>query len=909
MAAAVVGRADELNDVVALLEDDSSEMRALVIEGEAGIGKTTLWREGVERARARSLVTLTAQPAQAEALLPFAALGDLLAPVLDERLAALPSPLDSVLEIALQRRAAEEPADQLAVSRATLELLSLDGEPVLLAVDDVQWLDPPSQQALEFVLRRLWDAPVRVLLARRSEVELPAPLSLERALAHERLRSRRLGPLTLGELDELLRTRIGLRLPRPRLVELREVCGGNPFYALEIARSAAEDGFHVPASLAAAVEGRLQALPAPARDAALLAAAARQPTTSLLERAAGSSDGLEQAKAGGVLLFDGSRVRFTHPLLASVAYEHALPGAKREAHLRLAAAAVPGSEERAAHLARGHEAPDDGVAAELEEAANTAAARGGPGLAAELAEAAARLTPEGREAVRRRRLVAAAEYFEAGGDPTRGRELLEQLVEDLPPGPERAALLQRLANILEDSMAESIRLCEQALREAEGDPSLSAEIHTLLAAYTWIGGDPERSLEHSRASVRYAEEAGDEKQLAMAIAEACNSEALLALPWDREAMARALEIEQRVDDVPPWMRPSYQLAVISTVSDDLETARPVLTGELERVRRIGNEPGLFHLLLRVVDLELRAGRWSEALRAAREAHALARQGGGDFEEATTGTALGLVLAHLGDLEEGRSLAKSAYEVGDGRGHRGIAIRAAGVLGFVELEAGDSERALEWLTPARHELRRMGIGELSVSSVVQNEIEALVALGRLDEAEDVIAFVAEKGRPAARSWHEVVAERGRALVASARGDLDAAREHLRTAFAAHERLPQPFELGRTLLAQGTIERRAKRRAAARQSLTQALELFDELGAARWSERAAAELARIPGRRPAPGDLSETERQVAELVADGLSNKEIAARLFVTVRTVEGNLTRIYAKLGIRSRTELAGRMRR
>jgi DNA-binding CsgD family transcriptional regulator len=408
--------------------------------------------------------------------------------------------------------------------------------------------------------------------------------------------------------------------------------------------------------------------------------------------------------------------------------------------------------------------------------------------------------------------------------------------------------------------------------------------------------------------VRYAEEAGDERQLAMAIAEACNSEALLALPWDREAMARALEIEQRVEDLPPWMRPSYQLALISIVSDDLDTARPVLAAELERAQRLGHEPGILHLLLRVVDLELRAGRWSEALGAAREAHALARQGGVEFEEATTGTALARVLAHLGQLDAARSLADAAYEVGDGRGHRAIAIRAAGVLGFLDLEAGDAERALAWLTPVRDELQRMGMGELSISGVVENEIDALVAVGRLDEAEEVIAFVEEKGRPSARSWHEAVALRGRALVASARGDPERARAYVESALAAHERLPQPFELGRTLLAQGAIERRAKRRGTARQALTRALELFDELGAARFSERAAAELARLPGRRPRSSELTETERLVAELVAEGLSNKEIAARLFVTVRTVEGNLTRIYSKLEIRSRTELAGRLR-
>jgi DNA-binding CsgD family transcriptional regulator len=154
----------------------------------------------------------------------------------------------------------------------------------------------------------------------------------------------------------------------------------------------------------------------------------------------------------------------------------------------------------------------------------------------------------------------------------------------------------------------------------------------------------------------------------------------------------------------------------------------------------------------------------------------------------------------------------------------------------------------------------------------------------------------------------VSARGRALVAAGRGDHESARAHIERALAAHERLPQPFERARTLLAQGTIERRGKRRAAARDALTAALELFDGLGAALWAEQAAAELARIPGRGRASSELTETERRVAELVADGLSNKEVAARLFVSVRAVESNLSKVYAKLGVRSRSQLASRLR-
>jgi DNA-binding CsgD family transcriptional regulator len=191
--------------------------------------------------------------------------------------------------------------------------------------------------------------------------------------------------------------------------------------------------------------------------------------------------------------------------------------------------------------------------------------------------------------------------------------------------------------------------------------------------------------------------------------------------------------------------------------------------------------------------------------------------------------------------------------------------------------------------------------------MQNEVEALVAAGRLEDAEATIEYIEEKGRPTGRAWHEAVAARGRALVAAARGDDPNARSWIERALVAHERLPQPFELGRTLLAQATIERRAKRRGSAREAATKALEVFDALGAALWAERAAAELARIPGRGRASGELTETERRVAELVAQGLSNKEVAAALFVSVRAVEANLSKVYAKLGIRSRTQLVRRL--
>lgn len=907
----IVGREAELQIIRRLFEAPGSAPRTLVIDGVAGIGKTTLWRMAVDSARAEALDVLVAAPAQSEAALPYSVLSDLLEAVPPEATAALPPGHRSALAAALQETAADTDINEHAVSRAVLAIfraLVEGNRRLLIAIDDVQWMDPPSARVLEFAVRRLADLPALLLIARRTERPEPMPLGLARGLPPGALETVRVGPLGTAALDELLRSRLDVRLPRPQLLHLERITGGNPYYALEVARSFAEGGqLEVPPSLTEALDARIAGLPLDARETLLLAAASVHPTPELVERAAEHTHGLRRSLDLGLLEVVGRRLRFTHPLLASVAYERALPGERREAHRRLAVVAEdPG--ERAVHLARGVEAPDASVAAQLEAAARGAAARGAPGLAAELDEAAARLTPAGDQTARKRRLVSAADHHVAEGHPARGREVLEGLIGELQPGPERAALLRRLSHTIEDA-TQGLRLCEQALVEAHGDPALCADVHTSLATFTWLMGDLARSLEHCLAATRFAEQSGDEEKLAIAIGEMCHGQAVFGVPWDRPAMERALEIEARIANIPPHLRPTLQLAVIALVTDEPDTARPLFLQELRRVRDLADEPGAFHVLFRLAELELRTGNWADALTHAREAASLTRQGGIAQEQAATEMMLALVLAHLGSLEEARVLGEHAYSTAREGADAPVAVRCAGVLGFVELSAGEPLRALEWLVPARRELQAMGLGELSVSAVVQNEIEAAVAAGRLDEAAEAIDFVEDKGRPLGRAWHAVVAARGRALLAAAAGDVELAREHIALALAAHDGLPQPFERGRTLLAQGVIERRAKNRRGARQALTAALDLFDQLGAGRWAERAAAELARIPGREPARGDLTETERRVAELVADGLSNREVALRLYVTVRTIEANLTAIYAKLGLRSRSELAARLRR
>lgn len=910
----IVGRARERAAVAALVADSRPLPSALILEGEAGIGKTTLWLEGLAAARRAGWWVVSARPAEAEMSLAYGALGDMLdGTVVSETAADLEPRQRIALEAALRRGTAQPagdaPVDALALGLAVVAVLRqlADQRPLLVAIDDAHWLDPPSGAALRFAVRRLDGLAARYLLARRPQGGEGLPLGLERVIAPARLTAERLGPLDLDDLDTLLRDELGVRLPRPRLVELRDRTGGNPFYALETARALAGRGalggpdIRIPPSLTGLLGVRIAALSSTAREILVAAAVATRPTVALVASAVGTERGLREAIDAGLLEVEGDRLRFRHPLLASVAESMALPSERAQAHERLAAHTTE-PVERARHLALGAP-PDAPIAAELAAAAALAAGRGDPATAAMLLDHAARRTPADAPGDRLRHLVARAHHLVAAGDPDRGRAVLDSLVAELPAGPQRAALLWRLADTLSDRIDRSIALCEQALDEADGDLVLTAEIHTALGVFTWLSGDLGRSTDHVRAAVAVARAAGDRRSLAIALAELAHAETMLGRPYDEAAMRQALAIEAEVADIPPALRPSFQLGIVHLFRDELDEARPLLRGQLERVRGLGDESARVDALYRLADLELRSGRWTEAAALAREAMALARQAGNEQEESVGTMIHGLVQAHLGNSEAAREAAGRAHDLATSGGDRMVATRAAGALGFLALSEGDPAGALRWLTPAVADLRRMGIGELCTSHAVQNEIDALVATAQLAEADERIAWVEVCGRLTARAWHEVVADRGRALVASARGDTGAAVDQIEHALRAHERLPQPFELGRTLLAQGIIERRAKRRGTARPPLIRSLEVFDTLGAALWAERAAAELARIPGRAPAGPGLSVSERRVASLVAAGRSNKEAAAELFVAPRTVEAHLSRIYAKLGIASRAEL------
>lgn len=474
MAFEIVGREEELGLLRSFIEQAGRGPATLVLEGDAGIGKSTLWLEGVDGARAQGFRVLSSRPAEAERSLAHAGLGDLLEPVLDEVLPSLTTPRRRALEVALlledQAQDAADPRALGVAARDALQVLASD-RPVLVAIDDVQWFDASSTRTLAFALRRLGRHDVLVLLARRAG-DRAEPSALERALGPDRIDRVDLGPLSAGALHRLLRDELGRAFPRQTLLRIHERSGGNPFYALELARALDEDvdpiqPLPVPETLEEAVRARVSGLPEPTRKALTLASALGTTSESLLERAGVEAATLEPAVAARVIEREDGKIRFTHPLLASSLYPD--PGRERRAvHERLARV-VDDPLLRARHLALSRDVPDPEVAALLEDAAAQASDRGAAAVAAELAEHSVRLTPPEAREERRRRALAAARAQRAAGEWVRARTIATDLLTRTELGPLRAEALVFLAEL--ESVDRAVELLEgRCTKRRRGPP-------------------------------------------------------------------------------------------------------------------------------------------------------------------------------------------------------------------------------------------------------------------------------------------------------------------------------------------------------------------------------------------------------------------------------------------------------
>ena len=914
----IVGREEELAAIERLLGEARERFSALLLEGEVGIGKTTIFQEALLRAGTNGFEVLACRPGASEATLSLAAVGDLLAAVPADVWEALPAPQRRALDVALLRiDPGELPVDQRAIAAGFRSVVSgLAAErPVLLAVDDVQWLDAASAAILAFVLRRLGPERVAVLASRRlSESARLDVMALARPDACTRVQLR---PLSLAALQRALREHLGVVFPRSTLVRVHATSNGNPLFALEIGRLLAERGttaagapLPVPHDVQELVRERVAAQPAATRDLLLAAALLAHPALETLERAfhAPLESDLEPASRAAIAAREGDVIAFAHPLHAAAVVAVATAAERRQMHRRLAAV-VHASEERARHLALAADVPDEATARLIEEGAVSARARGGLHAAAELLESARTVTPA-READRARaRGIRAAELHIHGGDRARARVLLEELLaEPLAPS-QRAEALRLLAHLSygEEDLEASERLLVEAL-EIGDDPHRSAPaLLDLMFVTTQFRPDFVRAAELGRRALESLRGSADGPLMAEALAYSAMTDYLAGGGVDWGRLERALELEDPDRIAPMGLPPSAVAGLLLLYVGRHTEARDVLETARKRLSERGDETDLAHILLWLSWLETRCGDFDAAGRLAEEAIACAELVGNLSMQRWAIGQRAFVHAHRGEVAETRRRCAEA-ELLHERGVNQIALWVAGSLALLEVSLGDYEAAWQACRPLAEAVERFGLLEPAALFFLPDALEALVGLGHLYRAEALVDAFEGRGRELDRAWAVATGGRCRALLLAARGDLAAALAALDRALVEHERLDMPFERARTLMVKGVTERRMRRRRAARGSLEEAASEFERMGTRAWMERAREELSRLGGRpRNGEGELTPSEQRVVAFAAEGLSNKEIAARLVVTVHTVEVHLSRAYAKLGVRSRAQLARRV--
>jgi DNA-binding CsgD family transcriptional regulator len=911
-----IGRDAEGAVVDAFLDRASIAASALVLSGPAGIGKSTVWRAGIAEAGRRGFRTLVTRAVEAEAELAFAGLADLLEPALDDVADQLPEPQRLALGVALQRVPEPgTPPPALAISlgaAAAVRALALRG-PVLIAVDDLPWLDAPSGRVLDFVVRRVGDVRLGFLPAVRTTAEAPEGPPIEFAGTLERLV---IGPLDIDAIDALLRRHLDVALPRPDLAWVHRESRGNAFFALELGRAlqrtGARPGLEVPTLATggeALVQSRLDSLPDEARLPLAVVAATSQPTADLVLAACpGADPALAAAVRARVLEIDAARVRFSHPLLASGAYGRLNEDERRQLHARLAAV-IADPEQRARHLALATVAPDAIVAVQLDTAAAIARNRGAPEAAGELQLQASRLTPPPDATDLHRRVLSAAESFIQAGDPARARAILEAHVDRVEPGPERADALRLLADVRSgDDWEAKLALLDRALAEAGPDAALRGRLlEARSQTFHFLLLSAGESLANATEALVEARRQDDPAVLCSALASAIFAKLNVGDRLDRSLRDELMALSDQVEHLRVFQWPAYAHALTEVHTDRLESADRTLAMLQRRASDLGDWDSLPLIASAHANVAYLLGRWTEARDLARQGERGSRQNG-----QRTGLTWSLVMRALLEFRLGNDgpvdqLLSEAFDTATAIRAGLYVVDVDIVAGLRALELGDAEAAESALRRAGQRALEEGYVGLLRRNVLPDWAEAMVAAGRLEEATALIAaheeILRRRDAPAALA----ATLRAKALAASAAGDEASAEAGFLEALSIHDRVPSPFPRARTLLAYGEALRRARQRGRGRAALSQAAAIFAALPAPRWLARAEAELERTGHRAPG-ARLSPTEQQIADLVTAGRTNREVAETLFMSPHTVEAHLTRIYRSLGVRGRTELAAVLR-
>jgi DNA-binding CsgD family transcriptional regulator len=900
----LVGRREEQRRIGALLAAvKRGRSGALVLLGEPGIGKSALLDDAARRARGLRVVRTAGVESESE--LPYSGLLTLARPI-EGLVPSLPEPQAQALTAALALGPAGA-ADPLAVCAATLGLLAAaaEDEPVLALVDDAHWLDAETAQAIGFAARRLGNERIAILIAlREGEESAFSPAGLEQLVV------RGLPPAEASRL-------LGDRIAAPVARRLAELTIGNPLALLELVDELSEgqregldpiaEPLPVGEELELAFGRRLNGLSTSARAAVVVAAAAgNRDDVATLERAwsrlDAGPDELAEAERSRIISIEVDRLSFRHPIVRAVAYGTASAPDRRAAHAALAAAldGDPLSDERAWHVALAASGPDEEAAATIEAAGRRAEQRSRRAALRALVQAAA-LTPEGER--RAQRHLAAARAAIAAGAWDEAAALLDGAEVSASAGEAARELLYLRAVVASkrDGDPAAAEMLERAAAELARDDPERAALAEVQAAEVWMEWvDLERALAAAERATALPFERGGKTELAVLLMRGDTAGWAGRL---EEADAYWRQAAEGVDaDDPDHLRIAGEAFL--SAGDDVGALR--LLRQAESVARERAALGTLTIVLQLLALSgARAGDLQAAHAAATESVGLMRAIGQRAEQAKALGVLSWLEAMVGLEEECRAHVKEAHaalrDLGHDEPHGSVGV------GLLELSLGHADAAVEALDSAMRVRRsNLDVELIATRSILPSLVEALARAGRKEEGEALLAdgvnAALRTGRP------QTIAQFLRCA-----GVLHGDEADFREALEWHERWPNRWERARTELCYGELLRRLKRRAEARKSLRAALEGFEAVGAELWAERARAELrasgARARRRDPSTLDeLTPQEVQVARLVATGLTNRDVAARLFLSPKTIETHLARIFRKTGVRTRAELAHRFR-
>jgi DNA-binding NarL/FixJ family response regulator len=910
---AVIGRSDDLRAIAQYLEVAGTRPSALLIDGEAGIGKSTLWVSALERAAEVGFHTVSASASKAETEMEYGTVADLLGEIDREVLVGMPEAQLSAIDHVTLRDTTDISTPELPVVAAALmsviQKLSRNA-PVLIGIDDVQWLDHCSRAVIADVARRLRQ-PAALVLTERPELGHASAMSwLEPGLPNAISRIR-VGPMSMAELHELLSARLRRSFPRPTMRRIAKVSAGNPFYALELARFI-DDGLtgaepDLPRTLAELVRIRMEDLSQDTRQVLLAAACVTDPTVGALARATGSPiertmELLDAAVRQGVVAIDGDRVRYCHPLLARGVYTTTAPAQRRAMH-RTLADVVTQPELKVRHMALAASAPDPELLHALDEVADVARARGAAADAAELLDLAIKL---GGDTPSRR--TRSAENHLRAGDSMRARDLLATAIEQLPPGPQRALALNLLAGawVFDSSVGEATDLLKRAVADAEGSPLILLQALLALAFTQSIAGDYDEALRVSKHAIMKAEELGVPALISQALANYVTINALDGNGVDTSALDRALELEDPDLDAAIVFHARAAEAQVLAWTGRLDEASLGLQVLRRRCIEHRADGDLSFVSVHTALVDIWRGRIADAAQVAEEGLQLAEQIGGEHMVSIAKTIRAAAAAYAGREHDARADIAGAMAAVEHCGTPGLAYWPMSVLGFLEVSLGNYAEAATALNQLCRDFPDMPGTEIITASFVPDAAEALIALGRREEAEPLIKALEHNGQLFDRPWMLAVGARCRAMMLAAQGEVEAAEQSVRAALTEYLRLPMPFERARTQLLHGQLQRSRRDKTSAATTLGEALRAFEDMGAPLWAARAHAELGRTMVAET-HGDLTPSEQRVAELAAMGMTSAAIASRLCVSAKTVDASLTRVYRKLDIHSRAELGGVM--